>query len=518
MDITFNPPPLPSQTIICLRSKDARLANFSTVSPAVPSPSPKTADKPTQENQMDRSLFTIVVAIICYACLNFTAISILQQLASPYTGASAPKREIECRLGCADGPAHPADQPLDRSQCSPKREIECQLGRADSPAHPADQPLDRSQCSPKREMRCRLGRADGPAHPADQPLDRSQCSPKREMRCRLGRADGPAHPADQPLDRSQSYTTYIGRTAMLEDGLEWGLRTALSHSDVQRGDTAERDLALAIFKRDRGGTWEEARVLRTRQNAKRSSGGLAPNVPLATSSSATNVASHGTGSNASQSRKRSAATQESSQTTEQRLSVAVKRAKISTIVQSVQRGVEGSSSGKPFVYHDQSIASLLRQLEDSGNPVCCVQLALVLDRDDLFFMCHQCETAREGVYTRYYGVFYLKTKLPFFKQKGKQGLTLTCKGYGPRGVRWLHPKVAVIDARLACIDGEGHPPSMVTQYLGAMMHEIKENVHRFELVIDFPNDNPDEFLGAHQVKIEKLTKEIKEYVQRIPFP
>ncbi|KAH8077237.1 hypothetical protein BXZ70DRAFT_911371 [Cristinia sonorae] len=310
------------------------------------------------------------------------------------------------------------------------------------------------------------------------------------------------------------------------------------HSDVQRGDPAERYRALAIFKRERWKTWEEARVLRCQmkggcevdtENAKRSSGGLAPNVPLATSSSGTNVSSHGNGSNASQSRKRSATTQGSSHTTDQRASEAFKRAKTSTTVQSVQRGVEGSSSGKPFVYRDQSIASLLRQLKDSGNPVychkcmdnasqpvpctrctnylctqCCVQLELVLDRDDLYFMCHQCETAREGVYSRYYGVFYLKTKLPFFKQKGKQGLTLTCKGYGPRGVRWLHPKVAVIDARLACIDGEGHPPSMVTQYLGAMMHEIKENVQ-----------SPEDFLGAHQVKIEKLTKEIKEFAPEV---
>ncbi|KAH8096983.1 hypothetical protein BXZ70DRAFT_1009312 [Cristinia sonorae] len=284
-------------------------------------------------------------------------------------------------------------------------------------------------------------------------------------------------------------------------------------------------------------------MARTRQNAKRSSGGLAPNVPLATSSSGTDVASHDNGSNASQSRKRSATTQGSSQNTDRRPSEAVKRAKTTTTVQSVRGANEGISvqaSGKPFVYHDQSIASLLRQLKDSGNPVychkcmdnasqpvpctrctnylctqCCVQLALVLDRDDLFFMCHQCETAREGVYTRYYGVFYIKTKMPFFKQKGKQGLTLTCKGYGPRGVKWLHPKVAVIDARLACLDGEGHPPGMVTQYLRAMMHEMKENVRRFELVIDFPNDNPEEFLDAHQVKIEKLTKEIKEFAPEV---
>ncbi|KAH8096957.1 hypothetical protein BXZ70DRAFT_908214 [Cristinia sonorae] len=275
-------------------------------------------------------------------------------------------------------------------------------------------------------------------------------------------------------------------------------------------------------------------MTRTRQNAKRSSGGLAPNVPLAVSSSGatsvsgTDAASRDTGSNVSQSRKRPA-TSQGSQNTDQRPSQPVRRAKTMTTVQSVQLGrVEGSSgqvTGKPFVYSDQSIASLLRQLKDSGHAVychkcmdnasqpvpctrctnylctqCCVQLALVLDRDDLFFMCHQCETAREGVYTRYYG---------------RQGLTLTCKGYGPRGVKWLHPKVAVIDARLACLDGEGHPPGMVTQYLRAMMYEIKENVRRFELVFDFPDNNPEEFLSAHQVKVEKITKEIKEFAPEV---
>ncbi|KAH8085968.1 hypothetical protein BXZ70DRAFT_910332 [Cristinia sonorae] len=275
------------------------------------------------------------------------------------------------------------------------------------------------------------------------------------------------------------------------------------HSDVQRGDTAERYRALAIFKRERWKTWEEARVLRCQmkggcevdaENAKRSSGGLAPNVPLATSSSGTDVASHGTGSNASQSRKRSATTQGSSQTTDQRPSEAVKRAKTSTTVQSVQRGVEGSSSGK-------SIASLLRQLKDHGNPVYCHKCMDNASQPVPWTTSTSCATNAKPPGK---GVFYLKTKLPFFKQKGKQGLTLTCKGYGPRGVRWLHPKVAVIDARLACIDGEGHPPSMVTQYLGAMMHEIKENVQ-----------SPEDFLGAHQVKIEKLTKEIKEFAPEV---
>ncbi|KAH8091749.1 hypothetical protein BXZ70DRAFT_909792 [Cristinia sonorae] len=273
-------------------------------------------------------------------------------------------------------------------------------------------------------------------------------------------------------------------------------------------------------------------MARTRQNAKRSSGGLAPNVPLATSSSGPMLLA----TTMVRTRLKAATN------TDRRPSEAVKRAKTTTTVQSVRGANEGISvqaSGKPFVYHDQSIASLLRQLKDSGNPVychkcmdnasqpvpctrctnylctqCCVQLALVLAGTTSF----SCATSVKllgkvsipGTTLSRKGVFYIKTKMPFFKQKGKQGLTLTCKGYGPRGVKWLHPKVAVIDARLACLDGEGHPPGMVTQYLRAMMHEMKENVRRFELVIDFPNDNPEEFLDAHQVKIEKLTKEIKD--------
>ncbi|KAH8096958.1 hypothetical protein BXZ70DRAFT_908215 [Cristinia sonorae] len=87
---------------------------------------------------------------------------------------------------------------------------------------------------------------------------------------------------------------------------------------------------------------------KTRQNAKRSCGGLAPNLPLATSSSGTDTVGHDAGLNAPQCRKRSAATQGSSQNTDQRPSQPVKRAKVTTAVQSV-RGVEGNSvqaSGK----------------------------------------------------------------------------------------------------------------------------------------------------------------------------
>ncbi|KAH8071516.1 hypothetical protein BXZ70DRAFT_1013317 [Cristinia sonorae] len=251
-------------------------------------------------------------------------------------------------------------------------------------------------------------------------------------------------------------------------------------------------------------------MTRTRQNAKRSSGGLAPNVPFAASSSGassvsgTDAASRDTGSNVSQSRKRSATTQ-GSQFTDQRPSQPVKRAKTMTTVQSVQLGrVEGSSgqvTGKPFVYRDQSIASLLRQLKDSGHPVYCHKCMDNSAQPVPWTTSTLCVTSVKLPGKVCIPGTMASSKLPFFKQKGKQGLTLTCKGYGPRGVKWLHPKVAVIDARLACLDGEGHPPGMVTQYLRAMMHEIKEDVRRFELVFDFPDKNPEEFLGAHQVKV-----------------